>query len=270
MNETVFKSMVLSKEININKVANKFNIYKKYKWEEPLILQNKDLQKILGANIENKHIFLFYFGSCIFVNIEEDEISTFIDYIADSEIKINDSYVKKFSDEFYLKVLPDSQINILDDSITVPEIKDYYFTIISTVLAKSISLERVEDSLYKIFDKFESTIDTLEKGKLNIKDKALAKNAANILRFKYETISYIMIDEIPDIAWENSEIEKFYRDLNNFFDLDDRYESIMHKIDILMSVLGEFTTLVHAYRSTILEWLIILLISFEIVLSFFH
>ncbi len=270
MNQTVFKSMALSRELNINKIAKKFNIYKKYKWEEPLILKNKDLQKIFGANIENKYVFVFSFGSAIFINIEEGEISTFIDYISDNEIKVNGTYIKKFSEEFYLKLLPDSAVSILDDGIIVPEIKDYYFIIISTVLAKSISLERVEDSIYRIFDKFEPTLDILEKGKLNIRDKDLAKNAADILKFKYETTSYIMIDEIPDIAWENSEIEELYRDLSNFFDLDDRYESIMHKIDILMSVLNSFSSLVHAYRSTILEWMIILLFILEIILSFFH
>ena len=269
MEQVLFNSLVLSREVNINKIANKFNIYKKYKWEEPLVLRNKDLQSILGANVENKHVYLFSFGSCIFINFSREEMNIFVDYILDVEPKINMKYVRSFIDEFYLKVLPESTLHIQDDEIIVPEIKDYYFTIISTVLAKSISLERVEDSIYRIFDKFEPTLDSLEHGNFNFKDKTLAKNAADILRFKYETISYIMIDEIPDIAWENTEIEKFYRDLNNFFDLNDRYESIMHKIDILMSVLSQVTTLVHAYRSTLLEWLIIILIAIEIILTFF-
>ncbi|OPJ56368.1 RMD1 family protein [Alkalithermobacter paradoxus] len=270
MEQIVFKSIVVAKEININNVAKKFNIYKKYKWEEPLILRNKDLQRILGANIENKSIYIFSFGSIIFINMEESEIPVFIDYIRDSEIKINSSYLKHFSDEFYLRLLPDSELAILDDGIIVPEIKDYYLTIISTVLGKSVALERVEEDIYKIFDNFEPTLEILERGKLNIRDKVLAKHAADILRFKYQTISYIMIDEIPDIAWQNSEIEKFYIELSSFFDLNDRYESTNHKIEILLTVLNSYSNLVEARRSANLEWMIILLFVFDIILSFFH
>ena len=268
-----FKSVVFSKEININKIANQFNIFKKYKWEDPFILKNSDLKGIVNEEKNEKYIYMFSFGSCVFINMDEEEIKRFTEYIVEENkngeyIRVNRTYIENYYDEFSLEINKNEKDVLLDEKMIIPEIKDNYIDIISIVLAKSVALERIEYEIFKIFDKFEPTLDVLEKGKLNIRDKYLAKQAASILNFKYATVSYIMIDETPDIAWEHSELAELYSKLASFFDLDDRYESVMHKIDILMTVLDNFTNLVHAHRSTILEWWIIALFIFEILLSF--
>jgi required for meiotic nuclear division protein 1 len=268
-----FRTVVFSKEININKIANQFNIFKKYKWEDPFILKSSDLKGIIEDTNNEKYIYMFSFGSCVFINMNEDEIKRFIEYIESENkngeyIRVNRSYIDKFYDDFSLEINEKEKDIILDDKMVISEIHDNYLDIISIVLAKSVALERVEHEIFKIFDKFEPTLDILESGKLNIRDKYLAKQAASILNFKYATVSYIMIDETPDLAWQNSELAVLYEKLSKFFDLEDRYESVIHKIDILMTILDNFTNLVHAHRSTMLEWWIIALFIFEIVLSF--
>lgn len=268
-----FKTVVFSKEININKIANQFNIFKKYKWEDPFILKSSDLNGIIEDIGNEKYIYMFSFGSCVFINMNDNEIKRFIEYIEEENkngeyIRVNRSYIEKFYDDFSLEINEKEKDVILDEKIIISELKDNYLDIISIVLAKSVALERVEHEIFKIFDKFEPTLDVLESGKLNIRDKYLAKQAASILNFKYATVSYIMIDETPDLAWENSELGELYNKLSKFFDLNDRYESVIHKIDILMTVLDNFTNLVHAHRSTMLEWWIIALFIFEIILSF--
>lgn len=268
-----FRTVVFSKEININKIANQFNIFKKYKWEDPFILKSSDLKGIIEDTNNEKYIYMFSFGSCVFINMNDDEIKRFIEYIESENkngeyIRVNRSYIDKFYDDFSLEINEKEKNVILDDKMVISEIHDNYLDIISIVLAKSVALERVEHEIFKIFDKFEPTLDILESGKLNIRDKYLAKQAASILNFKYATVSYIMIDETPDLAWQNSELAVLYEKLSKFFDLEDRYESVIHKIDILMTILDNFTNLVHAHRSTMLEWWIIALFIFEIVLSF--
>jgi required for meiotic nuclear division protein 1 len=268
-----FRTVVFSKEININKIANQFNIFKKYKWEDPFILKSSDLNGIIEDMGNEKYIYMFSFGSCVFINMNDNEIKRFIEYIEEENkngeyIRVNRSYIEKFYDDFSLEINEKEKDVILDEKIILSELKDNYLDIVSIVLAKSVALERVEHEIFKIFDKFEPTLDELEKGKLNIRDKYLAKQAASILNFKYATVSYIMIDDTPDLVWQNSDLAVLYEKLSKFFDLEDRYESVIHKIDILMTILDNFTNLVHAHRSTMLEWWIIALFIFEIILSF--
>lgn len=268
-----FRTVVFSKEININKIANQFNIFKKYKWEDPFILKSSDLNGIIEDIGNEKYIYMFSFGSCVFINMNDNEIKRFIEYIEEENkngeyIRVNRSYIEKFYDDFSLEINEKEKDVILDEKIIISELKDNYLDIISIVLAKSVALERVEHEIFKIFDKFEPTLDVLESGKLKIKDKYLAKQAASILNFKYETVSYIMIDDTPDLVWQNSELAVLYEKLSKFFDLEDRYESVIHKIDILMTILDNFTNLVHAHRATMLEWWIIALFVLDIVIGF--
>ena len=43
-----FKAYAITNEIDLNKIASRCNIPKKYTWEEPLILQDEFLASILG------------------------------------------------------------------------------------------------------------------------------------------------------------------------------------------------------------------------------
>lgn len=47
MNDLRFKTYAVTNEIDLNKIAVECNIKKKYTWEEPLILQDAVLERIL-------------------------------------------------------------------------------------------------------------------------------------------------------------------------------------------------------------------------------
>jgi uncharacterized Rmd1/YagE family protein len=137
---------------------------------------------------------------------------------------------------------------------------------VSTVLAKSVALEKTEEHLGKILDKLESMIDRLEKGSLRISNKELASTTAKIVRHEYNTINYIMILDKPDITWTNSLAESFYEKMSEFFELNDRYEILKKKTDTLNNILDGFSSVSHSIRGLFVEWVIVLLIVLEILL----
>lgn len=139
--------------------------------------------------------------------------------------------------------------------------------IVATILAKSVALKKIEVDIDNLLDEIENIIVYLDNGKLHLSDTHLAKMSSKVLRFKYNTISYIMLLDKPDVAWKIEDAEEFFTKLSDLFELKDRYDKIRHKTEVLLDITEVFTSLTHAKRGTKLEWMVIILFIVEIVMS---
>lgn len=79
MIQSEFKALVASNEMDLNKIAKHF-ADRKYKWEESLRLGNSELQGIIGQP-EYKMVYIFHFGSLVFLNFQHHDIMDFMNYI---------------------------------------------------------------------------------------------------------------------------------------------------------------------------------------------
>lgn len=261
-----FISYMISSEINLNEIAGHFGINKKFKWEEPLILKEKNLKGIISKP-DDKYVYVFSFGSVVFINMAFHETQDTINYLKKIDKNLRNNPPTMIREDFKLYINPNAELEITYNSVTLNKVQDYHFSIIATILAKSVALEKIEEDIDILLDKIEDIVNFLEKGKLNLSDENLAKMSSKILRFKYNTISYIMLLDKPKIAWENEVAENFYSQLSELFELNDRYDKIKHKTELLLDITEIFSSLTQSKRGTKLEWMIIILILIELLLS---
>jgi required for meiotic nuclear division protein 1 len=269
MRDLTFKAFAITNEIDLNKIAVHCGIPKKFTWEEPLILRGEILKSILYKDVDNSQMVLvFSFGSIVFINHSTpNEITALLNYLHSFEPDIEVKNADRYSDDYSLHIKETESIELTDEYVVVPEYEDYYPELISTVLAKSVALEKTEEQLGQINDKLETLIDRLEKGKLRIGNKELARTTAKIIRHEYNTLAYIMILDKPDITWTSSSAGEFYDRMLEFFELNDRYKILKSKTEILYNIMDGFSTISHSIRGLFVEWIIVVLILFEIVLS---
>lgn len=261
-----FKALMVSNEISLGKIAQHFGIYRKFRWEDSLFLAENDLKGILREP-ERKAVFIFHFGSIVFVNCQNHEIMDVLNYLKRIEKSINTAKPFEYSDDYKLEINADESQAIDDESMITAEEADYQLVIVATVLAKSVALEKIEIETDLLVDEIEDVVTYLHQGKLTISDEQLAKMSARILGFKFNTISYIGLLEKPDITWVNEDAETLFTELSAIFELTDRYEKIRHKSETLLDITQVFSSLAHAKRGNRLEWAVIILIAIEIVLS---
>jgi len=267
MNELKFKAFAVTNEIDLNKIAGECNIRKKYTWEEPLILQNEVLRLIIKEEPgKDETVLVFSFGSIVFINSTQQHTEIFMHYLKSIKPEIDIRRYDLFQDDYVLHPAEGEEIEFTDSYVQIPDMALFYPELISIVIAKSVALERIEEQLGKILDDLESKIDNLEKGKLNVGNKELAKTTSRIIRHEYNTIAYIMILDKPDITWINSDAADFYEKMSEFFELNDRYEVIKSKTEILKSIIDGLATISHSIRGLFVEWVIVLLIVVEILL----
>jgi uncharacterized Rmd1/YagE family protein len=265
------KAYAVSKEIDLNIIAQECGIRKKYTWEEPLILTELLLQKIFHeAHLHEKSAFIFSFGAVVSINFTPDEDNQLIQYLKGFEKDINMSNWRRFNDDYEIVIddtLPDETPFVFTDEQLFVKIYDpAYLELAATVIAKSVALESVEEHLKSILDKIEVRVDRLEKGKLRLSDRKLAKTISQVLHHEYSSIAYIMILDKPDSTWESHLNNLLYDQMAEFFELSDRYEIMKSKTDIINSIIDGFATISHSMRGAFIEWLIVVLIVAEVIL----
>ncbi|ACS99248.1 RMD1 family protein [Paenibacillus sp. JDR-2] len=269
MKEMTFKAFALTNEIDLNKIAIHCGIPKKFTWEQPLILKGDILESILQHRVEeSQQVLVFSFGSIVFINHSRpQDIIAFLRYITAFEPEIDISNADRYSDDYSLHYGEKESFELTDEYVEVSEFEHFHPELISTVLAKSVAFEKVEEQLGKINDKLETVIERLEKGKLRIGNKELARTTAIILRYEYNSLAYIMILDKPDITWSSSHASEFYDKMLDFFELNDRYKILKNKTEFLHHIIEGFSTISHSIRGLFVEWIIVILIVIEVILT---
>jgi uncharacterized Rmd1/YagE family protein len=261
-----FKSLVLANEISLTKIAAHFGINGKFKWEDPLVLHDNGLKGIVKGT-ENKWVYIYNYGSIVFINMEYHEIQDIIKYLKDIDQNLKNAFLNNYQDEYKLEIDPTYDFALYNDLMTSNEFMPYHLDIISMILAKSTAFDKIESDTDKLLDSIVDVIGYLEKGKFNMSDEQIAKTSAKVLRFKYNTISNLMLLDKPSSAWDNEDIENFFMQMSDLFDLKDRYQKISHKTQILEDSTDVFASLTHERRGTKLEIMVIILILFELILG---
>lgn len=265
-----FTAYALSGELDLNRLAAALGFPRRYRWEEPMVLDLASLRPLSGDLGEIKRVYLYYFGGVVFVNCTEEEVRSFFLSMGHYGDQFKEFPTIRYRDEYSLKRGEGERLEVTNDVATMPGYDPACVDTICFVIAKSVALERIEERVDQVLDEMEAVIALLDRGKLGISDRRLSKLAANVLTYKYQSISHIMVLEKPEFTWENPVADRLYQTMANIFELNQRYNEIKHKGETLLDITGVFTSLSHARRSSRLEWIIIILIFIEIVIYLFE
>jgi len=260
----LFTAFALNGELDLNRLAAKLGMSRRFRWEEPMKLNPATFAPAVAGAPEA--VYLYYFGGLVFRNCNADLISRFLDGLPHHADFLKEQRPLTFHEEYRLEVDPQRQPTVTDVVAVMPRCNQIFLDIVCFVIAKSVALERIEDRIDGVFDDVETLIAKLDRGKLELPDKDLARLASSILSFKLHSIAHIMVLEKPDITWDNADADNFYDTMAGLFELKQRYQEIKHKSETLLDMTHVFTSLSHAKRAARLEWIIIVLIAIEILL----
>ncbi len=266
MERCEFTAFALPGEVDLNRLAQKLGIARKYRWEEPLLLNLADLSAASRERPGGQQVYLYYFGGVVFLNAPEDEMRTFPSRMPGLAEEFRPGASLRYRDDYTLLVDENARTDVSNDVAVMSRYERSFIDIICFVIAKSAALERIEEKVDQVLDDMEGLISRLNRGKLSLPDRELARLASTILNFKYTSIAHVMVLDKPEITWEEPEADRLYSTMASLFELDQRYQEIRHKSETLLDITEVFSSLSHARRAARLEWIIIVLILIEIVI----
>lgn len=235
------------------------------------IIEKKIGAKIINsspllADAGNSRMFaIFDYGSVVFFNFNDDDIMEIR-----NRIMITATRPNKIVSEDDFAIFTGKRTGQIEstDWLNIPEFTRDYALIVSAVLSRSVSMEYYESQVNNALANFEEIVNSLStNGKMHGSRAELTKRVGFGLAVEHELAYNLSIFDDPDIIWEGGEkMNQIYTQMKQAFDIEDRIDIIQQKLSIISRSSMFIISRLEARKSNMLEWIIIILILFEIVL----
>jgi uncharacterized Rmd1/YagE family protein len=232
------------------------NIEKRYKCnniKDAIIIDIKDEQQII----------LFKYGVFICWNIEFEDLKFFLDFIKDFQINdFQEPIIEELNYTF------DNEFKINLDTIYLDDSSSIFKIAISQAISQNIKLQQFEEELQTSIDNNSNIpLQLSTTGKIKLTKKEISKKIGELFLVKSKINLHYDLLDTPEFFWEYPQYENQYEKIVKYLDIKSRVEVLNKKVEIiqeLLHVLGDEQK--HKY-SSFLEWIIIILITFEIILN---
>jgi uncharacterized Rmd1/YagE family protein len=143
--------------------------------------------------------------------------------------------------------------------------------VIADALAKSAALARDEREAAAVFDVMEPFARHLAtKGRRPGGRRQILKHVGHALLVRQRVSGGVAVEEKPDALWDRPDLERLYSRIEDEYELRERATALNRKLAVVGDTAQVLTDLIDTERSLRLEMIIVLLIVFEIVITFYQ
>jgi uncharacterized Rmd1/YagE family protein len=143
--------------------------------------------------------------------------------------------------------------------------------VVADALAKSVVLGRDERAVTNVFDTIEPLASELATfGRTSRSRSGLLKLMGSALLVQHRLSGRVAVGEKPDILWDRPDLERLYARLEDEYELSERAETLNRKLSVIADTADTLADIVDTKRTLRLELIVIFLIAFEIVITFYE
>lgn len=142
---------------------------------------------------------------------------------------------------------------------------------VSHALAQSVKLAEFERVAQGVIHEHEYIPVALAKtGKVPLNRKQIAKSRGVLFSARGDILLNFSLLDTPEFFWDYPELEPLYTVVSKYLDVVARINVLNKKLETIHELLDMLASEQNHKHSSLLEWIIIILIALEIVLFFFH
>src|SRR5580692_10182588 len=218
---------------------------------------------------EHGMAMVFRYGVVVFLGLTADQEAEFLE-------RLNNRTFGKISphEEEWAKVrtAKESEEPIpVGGPIQVREMSLERLLVVSDALAKSVVLGRDEREVANVFDTIEPFARELARlGKTSRNRTDLLKLMGNALLVQHRLSGRVAVGEKPDVLWDRPDLERLYARLEDEYELSERAETLNRKLEVIAATASRLADIVDTKHSLRLEIIVVFLIAFEIVITFYE
>lgn len=211
---------------------------------------------------------IFRYGVVVLYNMSATEEMTFLNNIRPL---LTDPVDSIESEEITLRRMEGRHEGIHLGTLQLSNFSIERLQLVADVLAKSIVLARYESSISSTFDRIEPLAENLKRhGTGGNRARELLRHIGDTLMIHAKMIGRAEVVDKPELLWEHPTLERLYVHLESEFELTERHEALERKLDLISRTAETLLGLLHTQRSLRVEWYIVLLIVFEILLTLYE
>jgi uncharacterized Rmd1/YagE family protein len=146
-----------------------------------------------------------------------------------------------------------------------------HLQIVANVLSKSVVLAHQEIAVAAALDRIEPFVSQLrDRGGVVTKGAALLRQIGHVLWAMQRMAVRVEAEDKPDLLWDHPQLERLYARLADEYEIVERSRALGRKLTLINESVTSLLQVVDTRRAVRLEWAVILLIAFEIVLSLYE
>ena len=229
--------------------------------------------------VKSEHTFLLYkindksycyikdYGSIVFINSE----IIFIQKTIESIIKTNVELAVFYSEKYVLEENKKEEFHVEFDKIKITELSLDVAHMIMLNLGQSVVLDNYYNMSLSLLDKIKAHASQLEnKGRIQLSRKKLKTFIGKTMNLKNSIAENLFVFETSDLAWADENLGKLDRKMRDELEIVTRHHGLQHNINVITDNLDFFKDILQHKHSSLLEWIIIILILIEVIQVLFE
>jgi len=224
-------------------------------------LVHGDADELFYQTGRNEYVYVFKYGVVCFLNYDPIRIGEFLHLITPY---CKNVYAEQLSEEFLIEENA-SEMKIGYNKIDIVSAEVEVLRLIMLNVSQSVALDYYSEQTNKLLEETNYHTQSLErKGKLDISGNALKRFIGKTLLLKNRISENLYIFDSPPETWENENLNKIDLGMKKTLDLQERFRHVSEGLQIVKDNLELFKDLLQYRNSTLLEWIIIILILVEV------
>ena len=217
---------------------------------------------------EGQYAALFRYGAIVLFDLSPLQEVTFVNQLLPL---VGQPYAKRETEDARIRIDPASEEQLAGGEIVLREATLERLQVIADVLAKSLVLAYYEASLAGVFDAVEPfALGLRQVGRTAPKDRDLLRYVGDTLLMQHKMVGRVEVGEKPDVTWDLPEIHRLFARLEDEYELQERRLALERKLDLISHTVETLMDLLQNKRSLRVEWYIVALIVFEILLTLYQ
>ena len=236
---------------------------KKFREECTYSLAKREHTFLLYKIHSDSFIYLKDYGSIVFLNCDENIKKEVFQKI------ILDNYdEKKLPKEAFI-IVKGNELEVDFGKIQIPELTIDIAHIVMLNLAQSVALTNYVNRTSILHDSTLQYVNQLEnKGSIKLSKKDMRIFIGKTMNLKNSILENLFIFDSSDLAWSKEHLSKLDYQLKDELDILKRHQGLQFSINVIKENLDLFQGILQHKYSSMLEWIIIILILFEVVQVF--
>jgi uncharacterized Rmd1/YagE family protein len=225
-------------------------------------LCHSDPSELFYRTDDEQYVYVFKYGGVCFLNYDAISMSAFLRLI---QPFCKNYFTQSLTDEFLVEANA-REMKVGFNKIEIPSSASTdVLRLVMLNVSQSVALDYYEELMGSMLTETnQHTLILVNKGRLGISGKKLRQFIGRTLLLRNRIAENIYVFDSPPETWENESLNKIDVDLKRTFDLQVRVRTIHEGLNIIKDNLELFEGLIQHRNSTMLEWIIILLILVEV------
>lgn len=235
-------------------------------FEQKLALATTPLTVRMGRH---GYAVLFRYGVTVLFDVSAEEEAH---YLADLARLVTDPLPEPGRDQAHIDIIPGSAEHVdPEGNIVLSELTPERMQIVADVMAKDVMLDHFEVKVASVFDRVEPLAARLKhRGSRDFKIRELLSQIGDVLLTQHRMVGRAEVLEKPEVLWNSPELEGLFGRLEREYEIRERSRALDNKLEVISDTAETLLDLVHTSRSQKIEWYIVALILFEILLSLYE